>query len=164
MVKTREKGGGGVLWLIISDKLYSPSCYDQLTVYWSVSWVRNQSSWQSTKCFNCPQTLEEANNFFSFFVFLSLLRSILLLLLSFFSFFFYNEGRRGGLDSEWVRVLARSLCCVLGHNNSLSLKFSLLTGGRGTSTWEGLTSSDWRGGGGEGGSNIPSRFMRKKLG
>ena len=39
----------------------------------------------------------------------------------------------------------------------------MLTGGRGISTWEGLTSSDWREWRGGGESNIPSRFMRKKL-
>ena len=66
---------------------------------------------------------KKQTTFFNFLFFFHLLRSILLLLLSFISFFFlsfHNEGRCGGLDSEWVRVLAGSLCCVLGHNNSLS--------------------------------------------
>ena len=91
MVKTREKGEGGVLWLIISEKLYSPSRYDQLKVNWSVSWVRNQSSWQSTKCFNCPQTLEEAHNFSSFFVFLSFtsFHSVVIVVVLFFFFFLF---------------------------------------------------------------------------
>ena len=61
--------------------------------------------------------------FFSFFVFLSftLFHSVVIVVVFFFLFFsFHNEGRCGGLDAEWVRVLTGSLCCVLGHNNSRS--------------------------------------------
>ena len=66
---------------------------------------------------------KKQTTFFSFFVFLSftLFHSVVIVVVFFFLFFsFHNEGRCGGLDAEWVRVLTGSLCCVLGHNNSLS--------------------------------------------
>ena len=66
---------------------------------------------------------KKQTTFLSFFVFLSFtfFHSVVIFVVFFFLFFsFHNEGRCGGLDAAWVRVLTGSLCCVLGHNNSRS--------------------------------------------